>query len=272
MEVSWIVNCRSKYSTPIKFIEAIQRIKEGQSKNLISKIRSAKNKNERMFFKQKLPATCFSGVLENRTTLKRGTGLVCLDFDEVNSTSSLIQKLSNSKYILATWISPSGNGVKAIVKIPIVNSKKDYKEYYNAVIDHYWKMGPDRTTSDVNRLCFESYDPNLIFNKNATRFNLRKKITVTETLYSSHKNKIYSEGSVVERLIRWWSKKYDYSSGNRNNSLFVLACSLSNFGVAKLTTEDLFGSFVDKDFGYEEILKIIDSAYKRAEFASKSFD
>lgn len=271
LTVTLVPKCNSKNTEPIKLIDSLTRIRDGASKKLISKIRSVQSDKSKKELKEKLPAICFSGVLEQRTKLKYCTGFACLDFDKVNDLSDTFKTLKSSVFIFACWLSPSGNGIKALVRIPVVNSKKTYKEYYKAIIQYFEDLNPDKSTSDINRLCFESYDPNLFVNLNASIF--AKKMLIAEKKYDQNKNwhQNLSEGVIIERLFKWWEKKYEYAPGNRNRSLFAFACTLSKFGVNKTTTEDLFAPFEEVDFDWKEIQKLIDSAYKRTTFNSKNF-
>ena len=65
----------------------LNRIKDGASKDLVKKIRSEKNKDERKILKSKLPAVCFSGTFSRRSdnALIKHSGIICLDFDEYKS-------------------------------------------------------------------------------------------------------------------------------------------------------------------------------------------
>ena len=78
----------------------------------------------------------------------------------------LKEKLSKDTYIFSIWISPSGNGLKALVKIPVVVDNDDYNKRYKAIYKHFlWvndEFGDnviDTSGQDISRLCFESYDP-----------------------------------------------------------------------------------------------------------------
>ena len=101
----------------------LKRIQEGSSKDLVKKIRAEKNKENRNILKQKLPAICFSGTFNKRNdnALKEHSGLICLDFDGYPSNKVMLmekEKLSKDKYVYCVFISPSGKGLKALVKIP----------------------------------------------------------------------------------------------------------------------------------------------------------
>ncbi|MCM4161869.1 hypothetical protein FHG64_16015 [Antarcticibacterium flavum] len=268
--ISYFKNCRAKTPEIVTIEAALHWIKTGSSKDAIEKIREANDQQTKDLFKQDLPAVTFGGLFEDRSGLLEASGLACLDFDKVENLNELSERLKASEYIYSFWISPSGNGIKALVKIPVVKDKEEYQEYYRAILKHFKDLQPDIATKDINRLCFESYDPYLYVQEEAIVFKEKLKVKPKEKTVLEPASNL-PEGKVIDRIISWWVKKFPFAQGNRNNSLFVLACALSNFGISKATTEDLFYSFEDKDFPYNEIKQIIDSAYKKADFNSQSF-
>lgn len=269
-KISYYKNCRAKNPEVITMEAALYFIKSGASKDLIQAIRETKDPDQKNAFKQKLPGVTFGGLFEDRSALVEASGFACLDFDKVNNLSETKEALIASKYIYSVWVSPSGNGLKALVQIPLVKDKQEYKEYYRAILSHFKELQPDPATKDLNRLCFESYDPDLHLNEGAKVFSEKLKIKRRKKTFTNADANL-PEGKIIDRIISWWVKKFPFAKGNRNNSLFVLACALSNFGINKSTTEDLFCSFEDEDFNHSEIQKIIDSAYKKADFNTQSF-
>lgn len=269
-KISYFKNCRNRKPLIINVNAALEWIKTGSSKDIIEKVRQANDQPTKDLFKQNLPAVTFGGLFEDRSALVQASGLACLDFDKLADLNEISERLRASEYIYSLWVSPSGNGLKALVKIPVVKDKVGYQEYYRAILRHFKDLQPDKATKDINRLCFESYDPYLHVNEEAKVFSkkikFKPKVKVEVTLDSG-----LSEGRIIDRILSWWVKKFQFNSGNRNNSLFILACALSNFGISKSTTIDLFYSFEDKDFSFSEIQLLIDSAYRKADFNSKSF-
>ena len=90
---------------------------------MVKKIRLEKNKSERNEMKKMLPSICFSGTFNKRadTSIIEHSGLVCLDFDGYEKQKDLLQDkemLTKNKYVFSVFISPSGNGLKVLVKIP----------------------------------------------------------------------------------------------------------------------------------------------------------
>jgi hypothetical protein len=101
----------------------LERIKEGATKDIVKKIRAEKRKPERNELKKQLPAICFSGTFNKRAdnSIIDHSGLICLDFDGYAKQKELLQDKENftkSKYVFSVFISPSGNGLKVLVKIP----------------------------------------------------------------------------------------------------------------------------------------------------------
>ena len=100
----------------------LERIKDGKSRELIQKIRKEQDKEKRNLLKQQLPAICFSGEFSERKdkSILKHSGLICLDFDGFESKDLLLKKkkeLTNDKFTYSVFISPSGNGLKVLVKI-----------------------------------------------------------------------------------------------------------------------------------------------------------
>ena len=101
----------------------LSRIKDGSSKELVKKIRAEKNKSERNELKKQLPAICFSGVFSKRndSSIQEHSGFMCLDFDNYEKRKEMLsdkENLQKNRYVYSVFISPSGQGLKVIVKIP----------------------------------------------------------------------------------------------------------------------------------------------------------
>lgn len=271
--ISYYRSCRDATPREISLSNTLSVIKSGRYKDLVERIRTSHTKEEKEKYKRNLPAVTFGGKFSGRTQLVKASQLACLDFDKVNSKADYYYSLKGSEYIFSFWLSPSGNGFKALVRIPEVSNKEEYQEYYKAILKHFKGLEPDEATKDITRLCFLSYDPNLYLNREAKIFTDREQqeFKTFTTKESIPVDANLPEGQIVDRLLRWWMKNYNFTNGARNNSLFILACSFSNFGVNKSTTEDLFYSFEDKDFPYSEIQSLINSAYKKADFNTKTF-
>jgi hypothetical protein len=82
--------------------------------------------------------------------------------------ADLRDRIGEDKHILAAWISPSGDGVKAIMRIPA--SAEGHKAAFAAAAEYMrdtYATVIDKACSDVGRLCFVSHDPALVVNLDA---------------------------------------------------------------------------------------------------------
>jgi len=172
-------------STPffrdIDFI--LERIKSGATKELVKKIRTEKNKAQRNELKKNLPAICFSGKFNKRNdkSIIEHSGLICLDFDGYESNKELLtdkEKLTKSNYTYSVFISPSGKGLKALVKIP--QDVDNHVNYFNSLEIHYNNSHFDTTCKNLSRVCYESYDPLIYVNKNSSVWEEIKEKEYTE--------------------------------------------------------------------------------------------
>lgn len=155
-------------------------IKSGKWKLEIHKIRSKKkNGKDVSKDKKRLPGIMFSGTFQKRSArgLKCHSGLLCLDFDGLDETvEESIKKLKEDKYCAAVWISPSGNGIKMLIKIQSDVTK--HKELFDSAVRYFsnkYGIDADPSGKDVSRLCFVSYDPELYLNTLAQDFDLESK-------------------------------------------------------------------------------------------------
>ena len=106
--------------TTITITQALKRIKEGtRSKDRIEAIRAEQDPEIRSAEKMKLPCVTFSGTFNERfdDQIINHSGLIVLDFDKFKTFPEAVlfkSELAKDQHIYAAWISPSGNGVKAL--------------------------------------------------------------------------------------------------------------------------------------------------------------
>ena len=95
---------------------AIDRIRNGSSKDKVMDVRNSSNKEERNEKKKKLPAICFSGTFSRRSdnAIIEHSGFICIDFDGFKNEQDLYNKreeLMADKYSYCVFTSPSGDGI-----------------------------------------------------------------------------------------------------------------------------------------------------------------
>ncbi len=173
-----ISNVIPKKDITIKeFLELIK-----QDNPLIENIRSQQDKEEKDKLKRNLSYVTFGGTFEKRSkkALKQASGYACFDFDSLNDLEGLKEKLSKNKYTHLVFISPSGKGLKMIVKIPGVKSDEEYKEYWESIAQHYDIEESDESNKDISRACFLSVDKSPYFNENSEVYTDKADLSETE--------------------------------------------------------------------------------------------
>ena len=258
--------------------DVLLRIKNGDSKEKVSSIRNEKEKQKRQELKKNLPSICFSGTFRERSAKKiiKHSGLVCLDFDDFKNNQDLLDfkdSFLQDKFVYCCFISPSGNGLKVLVKIPA--ETHNHKKYFDALKEYFNTSHFDISGSDVSRVCYESFDPNIYVNKESEVF--KEIIDTKEYLHhdtDSFKVPLKEKGEIIKRLDKWFDKNFGNVSGERNSNTFKLACAFSEFGVDQYGCESHFNKFIEEDFTKKEIQRTIQSAYKKTKstFDTKYFE
>jgi hypothetical protein len=256
----------------------LERIKSGSSKELVKKIRAEKRKPERQELKKQLPAICFSGIFTKRSdaSITEHSGLICLDFDGYQGQKELLQdkeNLSKNKYVYSVFISPSGNGLKVLVKIPA--DQDNHINYFNSLEKYFKSPYFDKTSKNVSRVCYESYDPLIHVNENSSVWDVLEEPEYTEV--SKFKDKptipITDENKVVDILVKWWMKKYPMVEGQRNHNVYILAMAFNDFGINKSLASYVLNQYATDDFTVREIAITIDSAYRNTtNFGTKYYE
>jgi hypothetical protein len=263
-----IKDTEAPFFRPVEVMFA--RIKDGANKDLVTRIRKEKVKSERQELKKGLPAVCFSGQFSKRldSALIEHSGLICLDFDGYTTTKEVLhakEMLSNDKYTYAVFISPSGNGLKVIVKIP--EDPENHLGYFRALDTHHASPNFDRVSRNISRVCYESYDPQIYINENSEVWDVTEEAEYVEVskLTGTPTIPISDEGKIVEILTKWWFKKYPMTEGHRNKHLYVLAMAFNEYGISRQTAEQIAIQYISKDFGAAEVKTTLDSAYSKTD-------
>ncbi len=252
---------------------ALNRIKNGNSKDIIDSLRIM---NDEDYTKNKsaLPGVCFSGKFKTRSAsgIVEHSGLITLDFDklkDIKESKKLKEEISKKPIVFACWISPSGKGIKVLVKIP-PNPKK-HKGYFVSLKEHFNHPNWDDSGSDVSRFCFESYDPDIYINYDSERWLEIAEPEIQDIGTLEPLVPVTSSNIIVNNLLTWWKAKYGMTKGSKNNNLFVLAKALFDFGISK--SEALTECLKFDEGGKEvEITQIVNSSYKGGIPGTKFFE
>jgi hypothetical protein len=112
-----------------------------------------------------------SGVFETRSdsSLKQHNGIICLDFDHLEDIPSIRLQIEQDEYVMFTFISVSGDGIKVGVKIDPENHDQSFEGLKRYFL-HNYKLEVDKQAKNVGRACFISYDQNVFRNPNSKTF------------------------------------------------------------------------------------------------------
>lgn len=258
----------------------LNRIKEPTQKDLIEQIRVTKTKSDRNVLKKGLQCILFSGAFQKRSKkgLLKHSGYICLDFDSFENKKKMQEFYKFGKkdvFTRAMFVSPSDNGYKLVVKIPV----DDHTGSFLALEKYYTGSGFgkyfDKKTKDVSRICYNSYDPKLYSNKDSDTFTGKANqiVDVENAKYSTIR--LSSQMEIIDLLVKWWDSKYGFIQGEKNNNLFILANAFNQYGVQEVDCERYFLTHYYRPPCKDpsEISSIVSNAYKNvSEHNSKSFE
>lgn len=220
--------------TTITLSQSLSRIKQGTHKAKITEIRLETDKEKRNKIKSSLPALMtFSSNATGRKVedIKEHSRIMALDFDFKTKEEAEQKKIDLQKFpfIVACFISPSGNGTKAYVLTSTTNYKAHFKKLQTIFPD------VDAQCSNINRLCYESYDPNLYFNPNAETFTgiVEDEIkTYQKPNFSYDANSERADISEAVEIVEGWMNKSNksFSEGSRNGFIAEMVAILLEHG------------------------------------------
>ena len=261
-----ILETDTPFHRDVMFI--LDRIKEGKNSELVKKIRTEKNKSARNELKKKLPSICFSGVFNKRmdSALVEHSGLICLDFDGYEKKKELADdrlKFEKNKFVFSVFVSPSGKGLKVLIKIP--KDSENHKKYFNALKKHFGSSYFDSTSKNISRVCYESFDKQLYVNEKSELWERLEEEEYQEKHLAQGQPllKITNESKIVEILLKWWTTKYPMTEGQRNHNVYVIAQAMNEFGINNSTASIICNNYATKDFPASEIETTIKSAYSK---------
>lgn len=261
------------YNTDVPYTvsleKVVERIKNGTSKDKVERIRNGEIK-----LKSFLPCIVFAGTFSHRAQngLLEHSGLMVVDFDKIPDPYAYKEELKKTNLFLLLFISPSGNGVKGVVKINKCNSD-EHAKVFKAFEDEFKFDFFDISGSNVDRICFESYDPDIYVNLDSKVYNpklIDKGYSVSERVPLIP---LTNEDVIIKKIMNFnWNKSF--VEGQRNSYVFDLAGAFCEYGVNELTAINFINNHInlDVDFSEREVINAVKSAYKLRSFNSRFFE
>lgn len=134
--------------------------------------------------KRMLPAVAFCGEFTGghaKNNLVCSNDLLVFDIDHLSEVEMVEarEKMSGDRFILAFWVSPSGNGYKGLIRISYQNVPEGlsldlrYKTAFEEVTEYFFgqfDVKLDLNCSDFSRICYVCWDDELYYNETAELF------------------------------------------------------------------------------------------------------
>ncbi|MFN5417411.1 MAG: DUF3987 domain-containing protein [Flavobacteriia bacterium] len=251
-------------------LSIFETIKSTKYQSEINSIRLAYHQEDKLLgdnLKKQLLAFTPSGTFSyrNAESLVEYNQIIHLDFDgiEYADLDEISKKINSCSYTYASFISPSGKGIKVFVKTDIESPNHQFawlqlREYFYELIG----LASDTKCKDICRLCFFSSDENLYLNESSEVFTpiLEHKELEEQTI------ELAKSPKTLDFCSEFTNKKSEYFDGNRNSHVFLFASNANRFGIPEDETLNFLTSTFD--LNQTEIRACVKSAYKNvADFA-----
>jgi len=164
---SSVTGIKDKFPKTVTLATAISNITGDAYAQQIARIREAvrtEDKKSKDALKKALSGFLFSGTFNRRKNeeITSHSGLMVLVFDDVDISEK--NDVANDSHVALVFVSPSGKGFKALVRIEpnATTHKESFETARNYFISEYG-LEADKKGSDLARLCFVSHDPDAKF-------------------------------------------------------------------------------------------------------------
>jgi len=154
----------------ICLLDAYNYIVGDYAKQRTEKLRGIKDPKQARQYKASTFDYCtFSGMFQTRNdkAVISHSGLLCIDFDHLQSVELLRNQLLQDEYFdtQMLFVSPSGDGLKWIIAIDTIQST--HSNYFAAVANYIlqtYGVEVDKSGRDISRACFLPHDPKAFIN------------------------------------------------------------------------------------------------------------
>lgn len=288
-EVSWYWNISDTIGSNKTDLKSIlYGIRTGGDNGVITsrvnKVRAEIDKDKRRELKKELPVIMWQGQFSQRS--KQGllslSGILCIDIDHLpeHEIVRLRSIFTTVPWIISAFRSPSGDGLKVLIKTSI-STVTDYENCYCQLMDYFlttFGCKVDKNCKDISRACYASYDPDIyvassikdfpyVFDPKYTARVSSTGVIPAKNGYSSisliRKHSAFlnhlqsqiqglSDNQIIEILDRRFSRyPQNYTDGHRTKSIFAQATKLCLAGIE----DSLALAYLKKKFlptGYDE--------------------
>lgn len=197
--ISYHENISTTINKNIEIKDLIKEITKEEIKLYTENVRLYDKETQKEKYRnaqKNLPLICFSSVFKENTihsisNIDERTNLACLDYDHLQDTEELFNKLIKIPYIHFIYRSTSGKGLKVVIKInmdeysstdinisdedyniELNNIYKLYYDYLDEILFDTTNTKADDKARDISRVSYISYDENYYYNKSSKTVDL----------------------------------------------------------------------------------------------------
>ena len=216
-KVSFQSNAWSSIEREISIEQVMGDIKIGRYAKEIQKLRCYLNNDEKDKYdmqKKRLPGVTFCGNFNGnrkKELIKTYHKLVVLDIDKLDNEELKRVKniLEYDEYVFTCWVSPSEHGIKGLIYLEYKFEIDKYgidlahRHAFKQITEYFknsYSIELDTSGSDTTRLCFLSYDPNLLFKSAIVPFPIDD--TYIDNSFSHKQPSKPQKGAVIKQYIR----------------------------------------------------------------------
>jgi hypothetical protein len=153
----------------------VAKIEKIRSLSALSKTKKDQHDIAAANIKDTLPNVILSGVItgKRKQAMQEGrmahSGLIQLDIDakDIGNRDPLAVRdtIGKDEHVLAAFLSPSGKGVKALVRVPQCATDEQHKAAWQSMSEYFattYELEADTNTKDAGRLFYLSHDSHCI--------------------------------------------------------------------------------------------------------------
>jgi hypothetical protein len=262
-----------KDSHPIGLVK-IKRVCDGiknpkpQNVELIELIRNAKDEAVKAELKTHLYSFTPCAIAQNARrydNITEFTGILALDFDKLPNRQYAeefkVALFSTYEFIFAAWLSSSGKGCRALVRIPYVKTVSEFKEHYNAIerlMSSY--DGYDRAPKNCILPMFYSIDTNLLWRENPDTWEEKYVIPKPEPAKQYHSVTTNDKAYLIERFAK---TAIDKIVNNGHPQLRAISYAVGGYVAAGYISEGDAVGIMENLIDSNAYLSIKPAVYKR---------
>ena len=233
IKVSYFPHMKSYAAKSLTLQEILNMIRSDMFKERIVELRRYKSEGNKIkadTIKSNLPAVTLSATFEGRrltNAYAHYNNLLVIDIDKLNDEemTRVEECLHKDPYVATYWKSPSGSGWKGLVFLQYseetlnVDVSECHREAFIYTENYFrtnYQIELDISGKDITRLCFFSWDPDLVIKEEIVPISVVIEHNVDKTKNSKREEQNYSQIEVAKDYS--W-KQIEGRSTLKNNAM-----------------------------------------------------